>query len=426
MDRIPAHTVDTQRLLTENETFCMMPWVHIHKTPEGVTLPCCIGNFKYKKAIPENSSIAESVNSDFMKQLRVDMLHGRRNAVCKACYNSEKTGHSFRQESNQLYGKYLQENIMNTTHDGTLHNFKMRHFDIRLNNVCNFKCRTCNAGYSSLWEAEDIKQGLRGKTQTMSDVACTSSMLKEILEHIPHMDRAYFAGGEPLVAEEHYLILDSLLQADRTDVCLVYNSNASKLKFKKKDVLKLWEKFEQPVEFFASVDHFGSRAEYIRHGTRWPEIEKNLKKLKAAHNVKYSLTTTVSCLNYPTLHSFIEYIIEQDLWPQGDFQINPVWFPEYLSPQALPEAIKQQASEKLNQLLSRLESENQEQYNTDCNCVYAPLTLERMRQFINTVNQAHTWPENQHKFQQETQRLDKIRTENFSDTFPELRSMLDV
>ena len=43
-------------------------------------------------------------------------------------------------------------------------------------------------------------------------------------QHIMDVEEIYFAGGEPLVMQEHYTILEKLIEAGRTDVRLRYNT----------------------------------------------------------------------------------------------------------------------------------------------------------------------------------------------------------
>jgi MoaA/NifB/PqqE/SkfB family radical SAM enzyme len=417
MDRIPARHIDAEYLLTQSSTFCALPWTHLHRTPDGTQLPCCIASLKYKNAIPKELCVEDAINSDFMKQLRLDMLLERRAGMCKVCYKTEQSGRSFRQESNLLFGKHIVDAVENTSADGTLHNFKMRYFDIRFNNVCNFKCRTCNSGYSSLWEAEDLKQGIIGERVSNG---YDPGLLEEVITHIPYMDRAYFAGGEPLVSDEHYFILNKMIELGRTDIKLIYNSNASILKYKSHNLLKLWNKFSEPVEFFASIDHYGDRAEYIRHGTKWDAVEKNLAALKKSNAVKCSYTSTVSMLNYSTFAEFIEYMINQDLLPEGDWQMNPVWTPQYLSPQGLPTQVKKAATKKILNVIRDLEHTRINEKNIQC----SDNTITSMKNMVDMVNLQNTWMTIRSNFVQETQRLDAVRKEKFSDVFPEMQGLI--
>ena len=64
-------------LLKRSETFCMIPWVHLHTTPTGQGAPCCISKSCADNEGIGNSrdhSLADLVNSPKMKKLRLDMI----------------------------------------------------------------------------------------------------------------------------------------------------------------------------------------------------------------------------------------------------------------------------------------------------------------------------------------------------------------
>ena len=97
--------------------------------------------------------------------------------------------------------------------------------------------------------------------------------------HFKNIKVFYFAGGEPLMTDKHYEILEHLIETGNTKVTLEYNSNVSRLKYKNKSIIDLWNKFEN-VTVSASLDSWGSRAEYIREGTDWDKVESNLQTIK--------------------------------------------------------------------------------------------------------------------------------------------------
>ena len=59
---------------------------------------------------------------------------------------------------------------------------------------------------------------------------------EQLVEHIDHVEQIYFAGGEPLMMEEHYNILDELERRGRFDVRLIYNTNFTHTKLKDRTV----------------------------------------------------------------------------------------------------------------------------------------------------------------------------------------------
>lgn len=426
-EMIPVHNVTANEMLFESDTFCMLPFVSQHLTPDGKVLPCCIGNLSTGKELGRKDLNLEGmVNSDVMKELRLDMIQGNKNSICNTCYKTEEARsgmYSFRNTANSKWGAdYVHEVLRNTDDTGKLHNFKMRYFDFRLSNVCNFKCRSCNSGYSTLWQAEDAKQGIPSSIDIMPER--NKSLLEEVLEHIPHMQEAYFAGGEPVVDENHYIILEELLRQGRTDVQLNYNTNLSRLKFKDYDLLALWSQFEKPVDVYSSIDHYGERAEYIRNGTKWEDVENNIKTLLMEPNVNLQISTTVSMLNYLTLEEFYLYMLKKGLMPGGDWQLNPVFNPSHFSVMNFPEEFKEKGRKQVQNIIDFCTSDHYtiDKYrrrNFDFDH-----TVSNIKNFPNLVDNTDSqWDSVQDKFRSETARLDNMRNEDFVKTFPELAEL---
>lgn len=404
-------------LLEESETFCMFPWVHLHTTPEGVAGPCCIFNMSNAYfGNTRSNSVAELVNSEQMKQLRLDMINGVKNKTCSQCYAHDASGiHSARKTANMDFGQYFDEVADNTDLiDGTLSDFKMRYFDIRFSNLCNFKCRTCNSSYSSQWEIEDLKhKGAGARRIPKND---HPSLIEEIVNHIDHIKMAYFAGGEPLINEQHYIMLEEFIKRGRTDVILRYNSNISNFKYKDKDILDLWSRFDRPVEIYASIDHFGERAEYIRHGTDWGVIEKNLKLIYETPFIYSTLNTVLSAFNYLTLKEFYQYLVDKRMY-DNRLSIYPMNSPAHLATHVLPKNLKEIGHQKLDELLKIL---NSLRYNENNNVHYKH--LQSSKGFTSSED---TWDVNKTLFREEVQRIDEIRGESFVNVFPELASMME-
>ena len=141
------------------DNFCILPWVHMYVNPDGNVLPCCIGDWKRPLGNTQTNTIEQIWNSYPYKKLRKALLEGKKPIECNACWKHESSGvSSFRQENNKKFEKHL--GIRNHTKaDGTLDIMKLLYFDVRWSNICNFKCRTCSATYSSSWAIEDRQQG---------------------------------------------------------------------------------------------------------------------------------------------------------------------------------------------------------------------------------------------------------------------------
>jgi organic radical activating enzyme len=314
----------------------------------------------------------------------------------------------------------------NTNEDGTLEEFKMRYLDMRFSNLCNMKCRTCGSGYSSQWEIEDAKEGI--KYNGLKNPVDQPRIQRDLYEQIPNLQRAYFAGGEPLITEDHYELLEEMIRQGRTDILLSYNTNLSKLKFKDKDLMDLWGRFKNRIQVYGSLDHFGDKAEYIRHGTKWNEVMKNYRTLLRSPITELSITTSVSIFNYASLTDFFDYLIDNDVAPwiagnRGAWQLNPIYGPEEFSFQTMPTDLKEEvAKQQLEYAETKLKA-----LSNNSSIMYA-----QVEQLMNMIKQLHVlakstskWDQHSDRFKSEVAKIDRRRGEIFTDTFPELANLVN-
>jgi MoaA/NifB/PqqE/SkfB family radical SAM enzyme len=403
-----------QELLKTSKTFCMIPWVSMHVTPVGVGTPCCIGNQNYPVGNANQSSLMELVNSEKMNELRREMLDEVKSPICSACHRHEEQGiMSFRQTANDMFGKYFDEALAFTDVTGELAQFKMRYFDLRLSNICNMKCRTCNSHYSSQWENEDAKQGIKIITV---DKDVRSKYVEDILLHIPYMDVAYFAGGETLITEEHYIMLEEMIRLGRTDIQLRYNTNMSALKYKNKDLLDLWSHFKQKIEVYASLDDFGPRAEYIRSGTVWSQVEENFRKVKNVPYVNMQINSVLSIFNFVTFSEFYHYLLDNELYTPKDhvYTIYNMISPVHITALALPMRLKIKGIQGLETVIERMK-----------NMGFHDGHLQQLIDAKKWVLVDDTWETYKDQFREETKRLDELRDEKFTEVFPELKELME-
>lgn len=401
--------LDKEHLLTESKVFCMFPWLHLNATPRGDIYPCCSNDYSAPLANTRDTTLEEAFNSDYMKQLRLNMLEGKKSDICNFCYSHEKASpHSFRTYSMDNFADHFDE-VMNMTHkDGTVDEFKMRYFDIRFSNICNFKCRTCGTEFSSQWALEDRKTYNPDGPIIIHVDDGKGEVLQEIIDQVEHIDLAYFAGGEPLITEEHYVILEEMIRKGRTDTVLRYNTNASTISYKQYDIFELWKHFDR-IELSCSIDHYGERAEVMRHGTDWGRVENNLKRFRALDYVEFQLNTVFSIMNYSTIVEFYEYMrtaglvdYDNDWWHSLYLADNP----RHYSAKALPKKMKQVAGEKIR---SFYQGER---------CI--DRITNSAADFADTED---TWEEVKEDFFANTFRLDDIRGEDFFRVFPELKRL---
>ena len=131
---------------SKKDTFCILPWIHLYTNTDGTVGPCCISDYtKFRdKALSisgrreTDPSVLEALNSKAMKQLRVDMMNGIENPVCRICYHQEKLpAGSQRLEKNNSYhlnkDNKKQSLLKNTDkRTGKLKSLQIEYLDIRL------------------------------------------------------------------------------------------------------------------------------------------------------------------------------------------------------------------------------------------------------------------------------------------------------
>ena len=399
-------------LLHDSKTFCMYPWIHLYVSPKGQVYPCCTTSQTESLGSIKTHSLKEIFNNEQTKKLRMDMAKGIPNDICKMCYKMEESSpNSYRNYSKKIFEHRFDEIVPETMNDGAVNPFKMRLIDVRFSNICNFACRTCGSECSSMWAAEERQAGKIDWITLHADDH-KGKLLEEVLEHVDHADMVYFAGGEPLITDEHYSILEEMLVRGRTDIKLRYNTNCSTINYKDKELLKLWKNFKH-IDLACSIDHYGEKAELLRHGTDWGVVETNLHKFRNLENVNFSISTVLSVFNYLTIHDFYDYMIKKNLILPDDksHYLTITSNPSYFAATALPPSLKGPGTRILEAYADSISD--------------YPSVSQQLKYAANFAGSAHTWDQHKYDFVKNIYVRDRLRKEDVMAVFPELTAMFD-
>lgn len=398
-------TEQEKERLIKSKHFCILPWIHLHGWPTGEAYPCCVGVENLPLGSLRENSMEEIWHGDKMKTMRQNMLQDKSCSECQRCYNDENHGlFSMRNSSNKHFGHYIKD-VKDDNPD-----FKIRYWDVRFSNICNFKCRYCGPNFSSNWWED--KAALYGAEKIGHDKFLHAGKNKEdiweqMVPHLPYIEQIYFAGGEPLIMEEHYRLLKWLVENNRTDVRLIYNTNFSELKFKKQNVLDWWKKFDS-VSVGASLDAMGPRAEYMRKGTVWSDIEDNRRQmLEICPNVDFYISATVNIFNALHITDFHKDWVEKKFIKAQDFNINILNSPGYYRADVLPQHLKDIAVQKIEDTIVWLKDKD--------HLTRATNGYKGLISFINGKDNTKFLPQ----FFLLTDQLDQLRKEKFETVFPE-------
>jgi radical SAM protein with 4Fe4S-binding SPASM domain len=406
-------------LLIKSDKFCMLPWVHMHAFPDGRAYPCCLADYWHPVGDLRKDTMEQVWNQDKYKQLRVNMLAGESSRECSKCYEQESAGFfSMRNDSNRNYGHHIAE-VDQTLEDGTHPEFKIRYWDVRFSNLCNFRCRSCGPIFSSNWYNDHVK--IYGKKpdvlgRDMARIEHTTGneddMIAQMMPHLPYLEQVYFAGGEPLIMKEHYFMLEQLVELEKTDIRLIYNTNFSELRYKDKHVFDYWKKFKS-ISVGASLDASHLRGELMRKGQDWEQTVDNRRRMMAeVPHVDFYISATVSAMNALHVMDFHREWVELGLIQPQDFNVNICQSPEWYRIDIFPEQFKRDiiipAIEKHIAWLEPLDKLNRATngFKSMLNLMMGQDNSQHLPRFITEIAV-----------------LDAARSENFWEIFPELTQL---
>jgi organic radical activating enzyme len=400
-----------QFLLRDSKTFCIYPWIHLHAYPTGEAYPCCHAEMGAGQVGNCRSNTLEQIWHDKpMAQLRSDMLSETPNPTCGRCYEQEASGFfSGRKSANKHHGHHVKKLESNP--------FEMTYWDIRFSNLCNLKCRSCGHIFSSQWYQDQAK--LAGPEWKLHNSVLNhagrteTDMWTQLEPHLDYVEQIYFAGGEPLLMEEHYRILDELVRRGRFDVRLIYNTNFTHTDLKGRSVFEYWKQF-QSVAVGASLDDSGRRGEYIRKGTDWSVVEQNRRDmLEICPEVDFYISPTLSIMNAWHLPDFHRDWVEKGLIRAQDLNVNILQDPLHYRVDIAPIKHKQLLRVKMQEHIEWLKSQGD--------------ALGRATQGFESAVSFMMATDNTHlidTFWRKTHELDSIRNENILDVIPELKALL--
>jgi MoaA/NifB/PqqE/SkfB family radical SAM enzyme len=403
-------------LLAKSSTFCMYPWIHFHAYPTGSAHPCCMADMEFPIGDMRKNTIQEIWNQEPMKKIRIQMLNEQPVSACSRCYEQESVGLvSGRTSANKHHGHHIGR-IHETKPDGTQDRFELTYWDIRFSNLCNLSCRSCGHIFSSSWYQDQAK--LAGpdwkKTHKVLNYAgrFETDAWDQLVDHIEHVEQIYFAGGEPLLMEEHYKILDELVRQKKFNVRLIYNTNFTHTNLKDRSVFEYWKLFDS-VSVGASLDASNQRGEYIRKGTEWSRIEQNrIDMMKICPAVDFYISPTLSIMNAWHLPDFHRDWVERGLIKPQDLNVNILQDPPHYRIDIAPMKYKQHLRMKYQEHLEWLKSQD---------------PLERASEGFKSAINFMMATDNTHlidTFWRKTHELDSIRSERMLDVVPELQALL--
>ena len=352
-----------------NKTFCMAPWTHTYLSPQMERRLCCSSRedsktFNQYIDLNKNSepfspeTLEQHWNSEYMKQIRVDLMAGKEISQCQVCNHKLLSVSTYRTHFNTLFESQINEAFEKTRDDGHT-DMQVTSWDYRFNNLCNFKCRMCGDMLSSSWEAEEklhnmwdptkpsqmwMRDDIRAEIEKFHDTVVVEEF-KTAVEN-KTIKEIYWCGGEPLMWKIHWESMKRIIELEYQDeVSIRYNSNMSKINFFGMNLFDdILSKFPY-WNILASIDGAGEVGEYVRTGLNFNEWLKNMEygRKFVKHRKQLRMDLTMTMPGMVGLQEMLETAehLEVDLLAKRVFGFSPdnVWSPMCLPRQLLNDIV---------------------------------------------------------------------------------------
>jgi len=345
--------------ISEQPSFCVLPWVSISVDGPGRSRLCCNNSGHWhdhsQPTMPAITEPLAALNTDLHKAVRRSMSAGERHQSCGKCWQIEDTGGtSFRQIWNSVFAD---RELGPVTADGTLLSADIHYLDITFGNKCNLVCRMCNWANSHLWTADNLKLG-RAEPQDNSRMVRQlwfedPRAMQTILATLPTVTHINFLGGEPLIITQHEQILEAcVVQGHSQHIHISYNTNLTRLSHR---LLELWQQFAH-VTVNVSLEAVGRANDYIRQNSHWSEIMRNLRQVerlaKHSHQIRLDIHTTFGIYNCLSVAELITWCRSRLL--QLPF-VNIVYHPNHHDVRLLPLSAKAQIRHEIAAAITGME-----------------------------------------------------------------------
>jgi radical SAM protein with 4Fe4S-binding SPASM domain len=331
------------------ETFCTLPWVNLSTDVNGSLRPCCKfaqpeASNEYQLPNMKEGTLDILWNDQRFQALRQAFLDGKKPKECQSCWDEEAAGMpSFRVQ--WAKDKKINTDDVIFTPIATQ---GPRAMDLKLNNVCNLKCRICGPQASSTFLKEyqerfniKIEDGSYWLSNKILETA-NEAVILQWAQDLIHLE---VTGGEPMASPENIKVLELLINSGRAEhISILLNTNGT---LYNKKFLDLLVRFKE-ITLCISVDDLGERLEYERYPTEWNTVQDNIKKfieLKKQHsNLFLTLCPTVSVFNVYYLPEYLQWSQSMNMFTY----FNILHYPPSHSIKNLPDKLKEIVSFRLD------------------------------------------------------------------------------
>jgi len=339
-----------------SDTFCSAPWFQTRIDWDGHYRPCCgltenASEFEGRTQYSiKDTTVDEWMSSEYSQYLRKNLTEGIQLKECDNCWQKEKHNvKSFRHDANNIVTKNQNSNLDNTwvklfvDKNQNYQNYQIVSADVKLSNVCNFSCAMCSPFNSSKvydkWQSnldnKFVQERLLQQPTFLKDIASTYQSkrgyqhLKDILKH--PLRYLKVLGGEPTLDKDLFRVVDQVPIDKKSKIHIELVTNGSQ------DLIEISNRLQDygSVSYTISLEGVGDIQDYVRKGSHWPTIEKNILAAKQ-NGIHVNVNYTIQAMSVLNLHELLKWCSNNQI----PISFGVLDYPGHLAVSVLPKKIR--------------------------------------------------------------------------------------
>lgn len=311
------------------------------------------------------------MNSDVMKNFRLDLLAGQKSYICKACHNEEQFAKVSGRQRQLLksvieihdFDKMLCSSPHYEWFDYSYSNNGITNqlpvdLQIDLGSTCNSSCIMCEPAFSSRLAVDYNK--LRPSNPKLfnmfpldknwsDDLVLVDKFVND-LATIPNIRYIHFLGGETLYLKSFYAICEKLIdQGLAKNISIGTTTNCTMYSPQLEKILTSFKH----VHLGLSIEAFHHVNDYIRWPSKIDVIKSNIQKflkLRETTDLQLSLRITPFSLSALHIDTLFEFMLDNSVIAES---CNLLMKPSFLRLELLPKDLLEKTIFKIDQVIAK-------------------------------------------------------------------------
>lgn len=436
-----------KKLDAVSPSFCLAKWLQVTINLYNGTTHSCHHPTSHKidsEKVLDNPNMLHNTPIKFFA--RKEMLNGVQTKECQYCWNIENLEE--KTMSDRVYkscNSWAAPFLNKVLESGLGENINPTYMEIAFENVCNFKCTYCMPDISSRWMEEIESHGpysLNGyELHNLNYLKKIGRFPIHHKEYNPYIEAFWkwwpdlyndlhtfrITGGEPLLSDNTWKVLDYIQEHPRKELTFAVNSNFGvphnlilKLISYANDIVK--NKKIKEFIVFTSAESTEQQCEYIRYGMNWELFVKNIETFlsQTDDSIRLSFMVTANLLSGPSFKKFLEFILnlrkrfnKNNGYNRIGMMIPYLRHPSFIEITQLSNDLKEKYTIEWKEFVKNNSN------NNELGIFYLEELdqIDRLCAFMNSKPADKTLMKDFYLYYTES---DKRRKTNFCETFPEL------